>query len=274
MPPRWLTGIIVLFWLSTTGWLVYRESLSRTHHGEPPPFAIDLTDEVSANTIAWNALEKGEKIGMGRSWVQRRKDRTFEFRSEFRFHDLSVYKVLKFRKMTSMYRVAADGRFRALAAEVYLENNPLIDILEVSGELQDGYVIPRVKGQVGKTTFDIPFNDKIKVPEHSNILNPMHLLSRINGLQEGQSWRIPLLQPFSAQFPGQRIPELEAEVFRDHLHWQDMDVPCFRIDYREPGKKVTARTWVQIRDGLVLQQEASHQGRELVLQRDKLPSKP
>src|SRR5262245_32918639 len=129
MPPRWLTALIVAFWLGTTGWLVYRQVVDRVHSGEPPPFAIDLTDEVSANTIAWNVLQKGERIGMGRSWVRRRPDRTFEFRSEFRFHELSVMQTLRFKKMTSMYQVNSDGHFLALAAEVYFDAPlPFLDI--------------------------------------------------------------------------------------------------------------------------------------------------
>ena len=42
-----------------------------------------------------------------------------------------------------------------------------------------------------------------------------------------------------------------------------------KIEYREPGKtRVVARTWVRRRDGLVLQQEASHEGMNVVLLRD------
>ncbi|MBM4073255.1 MAG: hypothetical protein FJ271_30685 [Planctomycetes bacterium] len=270
MPPRWLTALIVAFWLGTTGWLVYREVADRVHSGEPPRFAIDLTDEVSANTIAWNVLQKGERVGMGRSWVRRRPDRTFELRSEFRFHEFSVLNVLKFRKMTSMYRVDADGHFQALAAEVYFENNPVFDMLEVAGELRDGFVTPRVKCHSGRNVIDMPFK-KFKVPERGSVLNPMHLVNKIHDLYDGQTWHIPLLDPFGAQFPGQSMHELKAEVSRDRLVWQNQATPCFRIDYREPGKKVTARTWVRSNDGLVLQQEAAHEGQEIILQREKLP---
>ena len=65
------------------------------------------------------------------------------------------------------------------------------------------------------------------------------------------------------------VPMLEAEVIVDALPWHGQDAPvtCYRIDYHEPGKKVTARTWVRRRDGLVLQQEAEHQGRRIILQR-------
>lgn len=274
MPPRWLTALIVAFWLGTTGWLVYREVVDRVHSGEPPRFAIDLTDEVSSNTISWNVLQKGERIGMGRSWVHRRRDRTFVFRSEFRFHELSLLKVLKFKKMTSMYRVNSDGHFLALGAEVYLESSPFgIDMVEITGELLDGFVAPRVKLHTGDKFIEHNFKERIKVPERSSVLNPMHLVNKIHGLYEGQTWHIPLLEPLSVQLPGQGIRELKAEVSRDRLVWQEEDTSCFRIDYGEPGKRAKARTWVRASDGLVLQQEAAHEGWEIVLEREKLPEK-
>ena len=61
----------------------------------------------------------------------------------------------------------------------------------------------------------------------------------------------------------------EAEVAAETLSWRNQEVPCFRIDYREPGKRVTARTWVRRQDGLVLRQEAEHLGKELILERDR-----
>ncbi len=275
MPPRWVTAIIVVFWLGATFWLVYRETTSGTRAGEAPPFVIDLTDEVSANTIAWTVVQNGERVGTGLSSVGRRPDRIFEFKSEFRFHDLNILKIVKFHKLASMYRVTADGHFRSLTAEVFLENSA-DPTLVISGRLEHGFVVPKVAARVGQHLIAVPFQQKIKVDEHGSILNPMHLVNKINGLREGQTWTIPLMDPLAGNFTGPTIRELEAKVLRDRLYWDKQDVACFRIDYREPGKQIAkARTWVRCRDGLVLQQEAQHLEREIVLIREKtLPRRP
>jgi hypothetical protein len=52
------------------------------------------------------------------------------------------------------------------------------------------------------------------------------------------------------------------------LVWDGTEVDCWQIEYREPGHKPAARTWVRRSDGLVLRQEAGHAGVELVLERN------
>ena len=51
------------------------------------------------------------------------------------------------------------------------------------------------------------------------------------------------------------------------MTWGKKEVACLVIEYREPGKDVSARTWVRKSDGLVLQQEANHLGFAMILQR-------
>ena len=98
----------------------------------------------------------------------------------------------------------------------------------------------------------------------------MHLLDKIPGLRAGRSWKVPLLDPLGAMVPGRKMTTsiLIAEVAEDDLEWQGQVVRCFRIDYREPGKKAAAHTWVRRGDGLVLQQEAKHDEMNLVLVRE------
>jgi hypothetical protein len=269
MPPRWITGTIIGFWLVTTGWVLYREVSLRYRTGEPPPFGIDLTDEVGANTISWSVREKGEPVGVGKSSVRRRGDRTFQLFSDFRFDKESV-KFLSFRKVSSMTHVTPEGELLGMTAEVEVDSKlPFLGIktikAKVVGKVQDQYLLPQVQVESGKETYTLPLNEKVKVP--GNVLNPMLLVNKYRGVSAGQSWRVPLLNPTS--FKNLSIPFLDADVAEASLEWHGQIVPCFRIDYREPGKKVTARTWVRQRDGLVLQQEAEHQGREIILQRDK-----
>jgi hypothetical protein len=81
-----------------------------------------------------------------------------------------------------------------------------------------------------------------------------------------------MLDPLgSAKLPGakagQTMQSLIAEVKTGDLTWDKKKIACFVIEYAEPGKEPVARTWVRRSDGLVLQQEASHMGIDLVLER-------
>jgi hypothetical protein len=171
--------------------------------------------------------------------------------------------------MSSEYRVTGVGELRELLVKVELADH----MIEVSGTVVDGYLHPEVeaKGPLlqlwrGPRKFS---GGKVAVPV--NVLNPMHLLSKLTGLREGQKWTIPLLDPLTSVFPDHgvaEIPLVEATVETDTLTWAGEDVSCFRIDYRPLDKGVTASTWVRRRDGLVLQQEARHQAMDLKLQRN------
>jgi hypothetical protein len=264
MPPRWITVTIIGFWLATTGWMLYQEVSLRYHAGEPPPFGIDLTDEVGANTITWSLLEKGERVGIGKSYVRRRGDRTFQLYSDFRFTE--SLRFLSFKKVTSITHVTADGKLLGMSAEVEAEPPFVGEITaRVQGQVDNGFLRPQVEVESAKGKIRLPLNEKVKVP--GNVLNPMLLVNKYQGIRAGLSWRVPLLNPTS--FNNLTIPFLDAEVSAATLAWHRKEVPCFRIDYREPGKKVTARTWVRQKDGLVLQQQAEHNGRQLILERDK-----
>src|SRR4051812_39004927 len=60
MPSRWVTAVIVLFWLATTSWLFWRDLWPAWRPGEPPPFHIDLVEEVQTTKMqtSWTVKRK------------------------------------------------------------------------------------------------------------------------------------------------------------------------------------------------------------------------
>jgi hypothetical protein len=278
MPSRPLTIAIIVFWLGTTGFMLYREVLRWAWADEPPPITFELADEVGSQLISWKALQNGEEIGRGTSKVGRDRrrgaDRAFELRSEFKFDKLTLFNVVEVKKLSSMYRVTPEGALRELETKLTVrpKGNPLLQLLpeniEIRGVVEEGLLKPRILfNGVEQEFFKL---QPVAVSAHGNVLNPMHLLNRVPGLRAGQRWRIPLIDPFAPSLPGQSmaIPKLEAEVVTDSLLWNEQNVPCYRIDYNEPGKRVTASTWVRRQDGLVLRQEADYQAMSLVLERE------
>src|SRR5262245_26895027 len=65
MPSRFFCLSIVAFWLATTGWWFYQEVGLPLWYDEPPPFTIDLADEVRAasGTITWQVLKDNQPVG-------------------------------------------------------------------------------------------------------------------------------------------------------------------------------------------------------------------
>jgi hypothetical protein len=287
MPPRLFVAAIVVFWLSTSSWLFYREIWPRLQAGNPPAFTIDLTDEVGANTIEWRIYQKGDKegadlskVGSGLSWVRRLPDRTFELTSEFKLSmDLLFFRL---QKISSSYRVNAEGQLLGLTGKVKFRHlsekdkdpsvYPDMEVV-VRAPVENGFLKPHVTFQMQGKQHTLLEGEPVPLSHKGSVLNPMHLVNKISGLKKGQSWRIPLLDPIPMSMPGLPakeviIDELHANVDEQVLIWHKEPVVCYRIDYNQPGQKVVASTWVRWRDGLVLQQYVNHQGIELTLVRE------
>ncbi|MCI0637608.1 MAG: hypothetical protein L0Y72_01870 [Gemmataceae bacterium] len=273
MPSRLVVLLIVLFWLATASWLVVREMVPRWLAGNAPRIALDATDEIGGNVVRWLVFKKDDLVGDGISRVKRLPDRTFELKSEFKFQKLDLLNIVTIKKIVSRYRVTKEHGLVEVGALIWINEKvgkavagfPDVEI-EVNGVVEDGMLATKLF-VLGEEQRLLPIQP-VKAP--GNVLNPMHLLNKIPGLREGQSWLIPLFDPLSAGLPGHgmTISQLEAAVSAVKLKWGGTDVACYRIDYREPGKKVTASTWVRSRDGLVLQQAAFHQGMDLTLVRE------
>jgi hypothetical protein len=270
MPSRLGIVAIVVFWLVGTTWLVVREVVPRFRTGVPPGFVTDVTDEFGGTTITWDIRQKQLSIGTGLSRVERRLDRTFVLTTDLRFDNLHLAGLAQIKEIWGSYQVDTEGKLKQLKTEVRVVLGPLGEVKgEVKAVVQDGLLVARIfLNGVDKTDLIKP--QPVNVGAHGNILNTMHLVNKVPGLYMGRSWKLPLFDPLGAILPGQKMTPatLIAEVTSAPLDWHDKQVPCFRIDYAEPGAKASAHTWVRQSDGLVLQQQAIQGGMDLVLVRE------
>jgi hypothetical protein len=271
MPSRPLILAILAFWLATTTWLIYREILPGLQSGEPPPYSIDLADEVSAQSISWRALQDGKDIGTVLTQVRRQPDHTFALDADFKADRLNLLGV-EVKNLRSRYTVTRGGDLRELSIMLkFLFRGQAIE-LGIAGKVEQGVFSPALAVEgIDVQRTPLPKLNPVPVAGHGNILNPLHPLNRLRGLRAKQRWIQPVVDPLmmsvSSLIAPPPVRQLEAEVDSSALFWNEAEVLCWRIDYRERADKVAARTWVRREDGLVLQQEASHAGRELVLQR-------
>jgi hypothetical protein len=279
MPPRLITGAILTFWLVMTGWLIQREVVPMMLADVSPSFQPDLTDEIGSPIVAWTVLQDGKRLGSANSRVQVNDDRSVEFQSSYQFNQFTMG-LVEIQQIEQRYKVSEEGKLLTLSAK-FVGKSPAAALLlgrpgftlDLKAEVVKDELLPRLFLNNDEKTPDI---GKITFVQKGNFVNPMHLLNRVRGLSEGKTWTInlPDLQAgVENPFMGDLIKKaggpsmLIAEVTTDTLAWDHKRIACYKIEYHEPGKEVTVRTWVRKADGLVLQQDTSQFGFDLVLQR-------
>lgn len=295
MPPRGVVFVILVFWAVMTGVLFHQEILPRIGPVKPPPFSIELTDEIGSPQVRWNVYHKDQQIGWCITSIRRMDDDkgrpkhwhgTFHMEQKFRFEKFEVpalIAVVSIKKLNTDYFVTGAGKLlgfhvfgvadiRALGAGGIEVEGDLV------GSIEDGKIQPVLTAKVAGQAVAAPKFEAVAVDDNGSILNPMLLLHRLPRLREGQRWRVPLVDPikmFAVQgpmgklpLPENRDPFLDAQVVADTYSWHGADVQCLRVDYRPPGKDIVARTWVRRLDGLVLAQEAKQGEFEFSIQRE------
>jgi hypothetical protein len=287
MPPRWLSLAIILFWLSVMGPLLYRQVTERLEgDNEPPGFTIDLVDEAQRGPaeIQWDVRHsseryQGEDRYLGKSSViPQPRGEVFDLRLRLdRIVPEAGRKPLdspwRIITLDSSHTVTRTGQLRGtrfktrlmvIVAQLAQECNCEF-VGEVRGDDQFYSTLSITSaGQDIFRQFDpVPFTRK------DSILNPLHPVKRIMGLQPGRKWTIPELDPIRnvlPEFPGQDsgsassrlngcvLPELQT------LRWdRNRDLDCLIVEHSRSGE-VVARTWVEQKTGLVLKQEARRNG--------------
>jgi hypothetical protein len=234
VPPRYLTLAIVAFWLATTGWMAYRDVWPRLRAGGPPPFTIELTDELSlaqgeerlgkkasrlaARAVAWKVELNGRKAGEALTTVLRHKDRTYELQARLLFNEEGRKKLgmglVEISSITCAYDVTSEGDLRGLTTRAVLSAgtgarpDPAGFQVEVGveGEVKGGqlwlrpvlYEADRRKGAPRDGYVKRPLAldlAPVPVPERGAVLNSLQPLNRLTGLHEGQSWTVPRIDP-------------------------------------------------------------------------------
>jgi hypothetical protein len=283
MPPRWLALTIIAFWLATAGWLVCRDLWPRWRPGEPPPYHIDLIEEVhrgQAHKTQWVVLEDDRETTRAESWVEHLdKDDTFVLHLEFKhrptFRAPAAGLVPRMRFVSSLLRVTREGSLRELGVRVAVNGTfpffpaPIQGTLLLAGEVRGEHFFPRYQVEQSGLTLKEGSLAPVEVSYHGSVLVPQHPVNKIQGLRPGQSWRMPVVDPFAAAFGfADAVRHVNARVLPEPqlLRWKDKQKTCLVIEYE--GEDEKAATWVEAGSGLVQRQEAAFGGNRLVLQRD------
>ena len=286
MPTRLGVAAVIAFWLATTAVVVRRDIWPRYFGGDPPAVAIDIADEATQLAATnWVITRSDEPVGSLRAhMVYVPEDDTFRFVNNYARLRLEVADgvTLVVPHLTTEVRVSRDGALR----EQSMRGEMAIQLRGVELGSAKADVDGVVEGGFLKShcTIEVPPGAKVPAVDRDldpvpapggQVLNPLMPVNRLRGITPGRRWVVRAVDPLAdaavllvrelgkdsalvRAIPAPESRELLAEV-GDEPQLIEREVgeptPCWVIRYRHGGEG-EARTWVSVRDGRVLRQEA------------------
>jgi hypothetical protein len=247
-------------------------------------------ENIGRATTLWDVFFNGQSAGEAYTLVRPHDDDGEEYelytnmrlrRMFFAVNNGEVH----IRRMEEKYIVGADGVMRSVDATFFIEyvdggNVVASGAAHFSAKIENNQLIPEVHldTPVGKFA---PKAEPIELTSHLKTLDSMRLWNRLNGLQENQTWRLASFGTFGEAMPTAaknfmpglgsaiKIRYVEAGVLgaTDERRWDNRDVPCLVIQYRDQDEKELGKTYVRKSDGLVLRQEATYGDNTLTMER-------
>ena len=288
MPPRWLSILIVAVWLLFSARLVVIDLLPRLLPGQPPPYTIDLVEEVRTGRVQvnWAVHCDGKRVFRASTSVTNPEHDVFELKAEFkpmRTEDRFFLHGMNLTELTSTYRVTGNGDL--LGVSVDIKGMPQLarkvgvfgdaDFeISIEGAVKDRRFEPRVSVGFAKKhrrEFALP---AVHIRQGDSVLLPLHPVNRLTGLSPGQSWQMTVLDPLgdslaALQGGGGELRILRARVRDEPAEFtlrRQKAILCLVIDYE--GDDFTASTWVERERGLVICQEATLGGERWLMYRE------
>ncbi|MCZ2340984.1 MAG: hypothetical protein LC104_04215 [Bacteroidales bacterium] len=215
MPTRFTTWAIILFWFSTTGFIVHRDIWPRYMSEGPPPLKLDLVDEATSRVpVRWIITRNGEKLGSLTTELRYvETDDTFWFDNVYRELRLSFPISLAGVDQVMMYvpeaetniRVTRDGDLREQklkgTLQFFLGNGqfrlPLGSVAaEATGVVRDGVLESQFRIDPSGGSAIKKSLDPVAVSA-GQVLNPMMPVSRLRDIQPGRRWVIRKVDPLA-----------------------------------------------------------------------------
>ncbi len=256
MPSRAVTLAVLLFWLATTGWMIYRDQVQETDL--PPVFKFDHADEVSGNLKQANWEVFFQDRPLHAKWhtgLSFKGKGIFDLSCSF----LNTEKRLSLAGLTVhnlsfKYRTNRRGELVSLEARVEAEppGAPFWVEVQADSAADDTWAL-HSRGPKEPAL--------CRVPSARALFNPLHPSPAVAGLYPGQTWTVTALDPLENARPGPhqgkyvKTARWHARVTADDLPRKYRNVPCWRVDYTGENGALRARVWVWRLDHQVQQQE-------------------
>jgi hypothetical protein len=276
MASRWSSIAVVLFWMTSMGWLVEQKILPSWVVGDPPTYRTILQDAVST-PVGWTISLNDRPLGWAISQSSPTEQGGYELRNRV-WLDRLPFSVLAPTWVTSIMKV-----FERKAPEMKLDVDlnsaigidPLgrpVDFRSVaeigyatrSQAIVDPTVRISIRGVVEGNQLKLAVRtggsfseSEVYLPANALLGDSLSPQARLPKLRVGQRWNSPIYSPFR-----QQMEMLQAVVERrEAIRWNGENRSTLLVVMRNDagsgltnGQSVRARQWVA-NDGTVLKQE-------------------
>lgn len=268
---RWFNVVVVLFWLATMSWLVTTKVLPPVIIGEPPTYRTIVEDHGRhpEGEVGWTVFWDDREIGTATSKALEQDEGVTRFESHVQLADFPLAEASPVRigALTEWFQGPGGGM--RLETESVAEVDPLGRLIHFEVALRLGDLDERIllRGVVEGTQLVMTLRVGEFAQHAETYLAPNSIVAdafspqqRLPNLRAGQSWTVPVYNPFRAQSSPMEI--LQARVVGDELLvWNGRAIWCWVVEYRPDegaglhgSDEPKARLWVA-RDGLVVQQD-------------------
>jgi hypothetical protein len=273
----WCTAFIVLFWCTTTGWLVTTKIMPAFRSGAAPGYQALYVADTTLTPVGWTVEWNDRPVGWALTELERVDDGGLVVASRLRFDRLPIGQILPGWAAALMpvpipdamvaqvetrgrMDIDAAGQLRRFSSVVRLP--PGRDEIALEGTCRDGSLAMTVRAG------DLRYEVDRQLPAGVTLGDEFTPQAMLPGLYEGRRWSVPIYNPLRAARAPLEI--LLAQVGpEDILYWDNRLVRVDVVTYREDsatGDEPRCRLWVD-KSGRVLKQEASILGARLAFVR-------
>ena len=271
MGSRTFNTIVVVFWMATMSWLVVEKVLPPLRVGDPPNYRSILNQPSPQPPVCWAIYWNRQPLGWAATQVKRRDDGMSELQSRVFFGKVPLDEIAPgwmgaFVKpvmrqagrmdMEARSTVEIDplGRLAGFESRVRMAN--IRDAIRMRGHMDGNYL--RLTVESG----DVLLKTKKFLPSEALLGDALSPQGRLPGLRLGQTWTMPVYNPFLP--PSSPMEILQATVESNELIvWDGKSVMTKLVVYRaDSGSSLLAsqqtrgKLWVD-QDGVVLKQETN-----------------
>jgi hypothetical protein len=289
MPKRPGVVLIILFWLTTVSYIVYRDVLPQLFGDSAPRVWIDLSDEATqAIPIRWTMYRNGAQFGrVSTNMSFDAGTELFQYSTKYRELNIELETVkctIPELEITTAVNRAGQLRAQGIKLQVQAKLKG-IEIGSAHGIIESVVHENVLVGNCRLTsTLFPPIEQPLEptpVPD-GQVINPMQPVNRLRGVQPGMRFVIYEINPL-----GDALKIIEEAVIKKYLQTtlfkskpterksliatvgdrpealerKSGPVDCWVIDFRSDSG--TSKVWVRVSDGQVLQQLASVSGETL-----------
>ena len=271
----WLTPFVVLFWLATSGWLLFEKILPTLAAGTPP--GQQSLHASQGMPVAWTVYWNDQPLGWSLSQSHREDDGGMEVENTLHFDRLPMNDILPSWAKLILGPSFDPKAICALDARGHLSIDPAGSLRAFRSVIGSPLSAEQVvlngmidKGQVTVlvSAGDAHYSTSRRLPTNISLGDELSPQARLPGLFPNRRWTVPVYSPLRPGTSPLQILHALVEG-EENMYWGNRLVRVHLVTYREDpssSRDPRCRLWVD-RAGRVLKHESMILGAKLAFLR-------